>query len=209
MFRFLPIGFTMAGLGMLLTGGPLAVAQSSRQLEKKQQEMQRAMQEKLRRIAESQPELPTDPQLLSLQKDFVTKTEKLAMEYERKKDFDKARDAYESIVRLVPKYARAEEGLARVLGSQSSQDRKLCTVLANQDWQDSGATLLEGMPVRIEVQGRWTVAIQSGPAGIEIPKEQRPDDSRIRFGTLVGAVVTNPSELAEAKLMRIDGKKEF
>ena len=38
------------------------------------------------------PSLPDDPQLLGLHKEFVVKAEKLAVEYERKKQFDKARE---------------------------------------------------------------------------------------------------------------------
>ena len=85
-----------------------------------------------------QPLLPEDPQLLGLHKEFVVKAEKLAVEYERKKQFDKAREVYESMVRLVPNFASAEAGLQRILGNQRIQDRKLVTVEANQMWQDSG-----------------------------------------------------------------------
>ena len=50
---------------------------------------------------QKKPSLPVDPQLLGLHKEFVVKAEKLAIEYERKKQFDKAREVYESMVRLV------------------------------------------------------------------------------------------------------------
>ena len=65
---------------------------------------QKRLQEQMRAAAENQPQLPSDPVLLNLHKEFIAKAEKLAVEYERKKDFDKAREVYESLVRLVPKY---------------------------------------------------------------------------------------------------------
>ena len=64
---------------------------------------------------QKKPSLPDDPQLLGLHKEFVVKAEKLGVEYERKKQFDKAREVYESMVRLVPNFAAAEAGLQRHL----------------------------------------------------------------------------------------------
>ena len=176
---------------------------------KQQQEMQKRMQEQMRAIAENQPQLPADPQLLGLHKEFIVKAEKLAAEYERKKQFEKAREVYESMVRLVPKYATAEEGLSRVLGSQRLQDRKLVNVSANQLWQDSGAVLREGMPVRTEVKGTWKVVYETGPEGIVIPEEFRSRDNRIKLGTLIGVIVNSPAELSEAKPFVIESGKDF
>ncbi len=45
-------------------------------------------------VPPKKPSLPSDPQLLGLHKEFVVKAEKLALEYERKKQFDKAREDY-------------------------------------------------------------------------------------------------------------------
>ena len=121
-------------------------------------------------VPPKKPSLPDDPQLLGLHKEFVVKAEKLALEYERKKQFDKAREVYESMVRLVPNFASAEAGLQRILGNQRIQDRKLVTVEANQMWQDSGVNLQADMPVHTEVKGSWKVVYETGPKGIEIPK---------------------------------------
>ncbi len=65
---------------------------------------QQQMQQKAKEMAENQPQLPSDPQLLTLHKEFIAKAERLAVEYERKKQLDKAREVYEAMVRLVPKY---------------------------------------------------------------------------------------------------------
>jgi len=155
------------------------------------------------------PKLPEDPQLLSLHKEFVVKAEKLAVEYERKKQFDKAREVYESMVRLVPNFAAAEAGLERILGNQRSQDRKLVTVEADQMWQDSGVNLQVGMPVHTEVKGIWKVVYETGPKGIEIPKEFQQRDSRIKLGSLIGVIVNSPTELKAAKPFLVEHGKNF
>ena len=155
------------------------------------------------------PSLPDDPQLLGLHKEFVVKAEKLAVEYERKKQFDKAREVYESMVRLVPNFASAEAGLQRILGNQRIQDRKLVTVEANQMWQDSGVNLQADMPVHTEVKGNWKVVYETGPKGIEIPKEFQQRDGRIKLGSLIGVVVTSPTELKDAKPFPVENGKNF
>ncbi|MCP4943119.1 MAG: hypothetical protein GY924_14220 [Planctomycetaceae bacterium] len=155
------------------------------------------------------PALPNDPQLLGLHKEFVLKAEKLAVEYERKKQFDKAREVYESMVRLVPNFASAEAGLQRILGNQRIQDRKLVTVEANQMWQDSGVNLQVDMPVHTEVKGSWKVVYETGPKGIEIPKEFQQRDGRIKLGSLIGVVVTSPTELKDAKPFPVEHGKNF
>ncbi len=172
------------------------------------QEQQR-MQQQIREVAENQPELPADPQLLSLHREFISKAEKLATEYERKKQFSQAREVYESLVRLVPKYGVAEAGLQRVLNSQSLQDKKLMEVHANQQWQDSGVSLREGMPVHVDVKGTWKVVYETGPKGIEIPNELKPQDGRIKLGTLIAVIVGSPAELADAKPFVLHGSDDF
>ena len=162
-------------------------------------QVQKQMQEQMKAAAENQPQLPSDPVLLNLHKEFIAKAEKLAIEYERKKDFDKAREVYESLVRLVPKYGVAEAGLNRILANQRAQDRKLTDVLATQGWQDSGVTLREGMPVQIEVKGSWKVVFETGPEGLELPNELRPKDNRIKLGTLIGVIANTPVELNEGQ----------
>lgn len=201
-------------LVFVLAAGDLAHGQSAqaRTLLKQQQAAQRAqaqMQQKMRAIAESQPELPTDPQLLSLHREFISKAEKMAVEYERKKQFEKAREVYESMVRLVPKYPQAEQALQRILGSQAMRDRKLVEVQANQAWQDSGVTLQQDMPVRIGIKGTWKVVYETGPEGIEIPEKARPKDNRIKLGTLIAVIASSPSEVADAKPMILSDGKDF
>lgn len=181
----------------------------SRQAQQQAQQRMQQQQKKMKEIAANQPKLPADPQLLALHKEFIARAEKLATEYERKKQYAQAREVYESLVRLVPKYGSAEAGLQRILSSQSMQDQKVKQVQANQQWQDSGVALREGMPVQVEVKGKWKVVYETGPKGIEIPNEMRPQDSRIKLGTLIAVVVTSPAELADAKPFVLKGGDEF
>lgn len=185
-----------------------ASAQQSRNL-RQMQEAQKRMQEQMRAAAENQPQLPSDPVLLNLHKEFIAKAEKLAVEYERKKDFDKAREVYESLVRLVPKYGAAEEGLNRILSNQRVQDRKLTDIEADQAWQDTGVTLQEGMPVHVEVKGSWKVVFETGPGGLEIPEEFRPKDNRIKLGTLIGVIANTPAELSSERPFVIENGMNF
>ena len=170
---------------------------------------QKQIQDQMKKAAENQPQLPSDPQLLTLHREFITKAEKLAAEYERKKQLDKAREVYEAMVRLVPKYGVAEEGLNRVLGGQRFQNRKVVSVDATKLWQDTGITLQQGMPVHVEVKGTWKVVYETGPKGIEIPEPMRPKDNRIKLGSLIGVIVNNPSELAETNPFVVEHGKDF
>ena len=179
---------------------PSSLAQPpSRLTPKQQQEQQRRMEAQRAKAIANQPKLPNDPQLLSLHKEFIMKAEKLAAEYERKKQHDRAREVYESLVRLVPKYASAEAGLARAMESQASEDMKMFRVEADDAWQDAGVTLLENMPVYFDVQGTWKVVYETDHKGIEIPKEMKPRNSHIQLGTLIGIVGNTPAELEKSQ----------
>ena len=117
------------------------------------------------------PVRPSDPRLVDLHREFLSKTEKLAAEYERKRDWDRAREVYEAILRLVPRYPQAEAGLGRVVGAQATQDRKIVEVLANQGWQNTGIVLSQGKPVKIVASGAWEVVNRTGPDGLEKKKK--------------------------------------
>lgn len=199
-----------AGLAIVLCLADVSAQSPSQRRDVRQiQQAQQQAQQQMRAAAENQPQLPSDPQLLSLHKEFVAKAEKLAMEYERKKEFDKAREVYESLVRLVPKYGSAEDGLGRILANQRIQDRRLTDIEANQQWQDTGVVLREGMPVHIEVKGTWKVVYETGPDGIEIPEKFRPRDNRIKLGTLIGVVVNSPAELTEERPFVVEQSMDF
>jgi len=152
------------------------------------------------------PPRPTDPKLIELHKEFLSKAEKLAEDYERKKQHDKAREVYEAILRLVPNYPRAEEALQKIRETEATTDKKQLTVMAAKGWQDTGIVLQQGKPVIIEAKGTWTFKMshQLGPDGIEIPKELRD----FNLGALVGVIVTSPDP-KDFKPFHIGERKEF
>jgi len=132
------------------------------------------------------PPRPRDPRLVELYREFLSKSEKLAAEYEQKRDLDKAREVYQSILRLMPKYEKAEQAIKRIRDQEATKDRKVLKVMADRDWQDSGVVLQAGKPVHIEAEGTWELTMKTGPDGMEIPKEYR----NFKLGALVGVVNT-------------------
>lgn len=180
-----------------------------RRLQQQQKEMQRRMDQAVKDAAKNQPVLPSDPELLSLHREFISKAEKLAVEYERKKQYGKAREVFEAMSRLVPKYPEAEAGVKRMLQKQAAEDRKLAKVDASGGWQDSGAQLQKGMPVHVEVKGTWSVVLETGPEGVQIPENIKPRDSRIKLGTLVGVIASSPSELDSGKPFVVKSGADF
>ncbi len=155
---------------------------------------------------EAPPPRPTDPKLIELHKEFIGKAQKLAEDYERKKQHDKAREVYEAILRLVPNLPQAEEALSKIREAEATTDKKQITISAAKGWQDTGVVLQEGKPVIIEAKGNWTFKMshQLGPDGIEIPKELRD----FNLGALIGVIVTGPDP-KEFKPFHVGEKKEF
>jgi hypothetical protein len=155
---------------------------------------------------EAPPPRPTDPKLIELHKEFLGKAEKLAEEFEKKKQHEKSREVYEAILRLVPNYPKAEEALEKIRDMEATTDKKQITVAANKGWQDSGVTVQEGKPVIIEAKGAWTFKMshQLGADGIEIPKELRD----FNLGALIGVIVTGPDP-KDFKPFHIGERKEF
>jgi hypothetical protein len=142
---------------------------------------------------EQVPALPTDPRLLQLHRDFVVKAEKLATEYEQKKELDKARVVYEEILKLVPKHPKAVQALGKLNQQELTAERKVIEVFATKGLQETGVYVVPGKPVHITVAGTWTLNISHtlGPNGMEIAEELRG----FNLGSLVGGVDTgNPEE---------------
>jgi hypothetical protein len=165
-----------------------------------------AQGKKKKKDPDAPPPRPTDPKLIELHKEFLGKAEKLAEDYEKKKQHEKAREVYEAILRLVPSYPRAEEALNKIRETEATTDKKQVTVLAAKGWQDSGIVLQEGKPVIIEAKGAWTFKMshQLGPDGIEIPQELRD----FKLGALIGVIVTG-TDPKEFKPFHVGERKEF
>tara|TARA_R110002049_G_scaffold27321_2_gene94008 strand:- start:75907 stop:76677 length:771 start_codon:yes stop_codon:yes gene_type:complete len=203
----LGIAWSNAAIGQSARG-----SQNNRAIQKmrqQQQQTQKRIQQQLQAASESQPAMPEDPQLLALHKEFIGKAEKLAAEYERKNQLDRAREVYESLVRLVPKYDKAESGLKRILNAQAKTDRKVAEIQASRSWQDTGASLVLGMPVQVEIKGTWKVVVETGPAGVQIPEAMRPSNSKIKLGTLIGIIANSAADLEEAKPFVLDPEQDF
>lgn len=130
--------------------------------------------------------LPDDERLLAFHRQFVVSAEKLAADYEKAGQYDKARACYEEVVRLVPSYKKGRENLAKAKDLQATAERKVVTVMANEGWQDSGLLLAAGKPVIITSTGFWDFRMSADitPDGIEIPKEAR----NFPLGALIGVI---------------------
>jgi len=154
--------------------------------------------------AEEPPPRPRDPKLVELHREFLSKTEKLAAEYEGKRELEKAREVYEAILRLMPEYDKAQQALGRITHDEATKDRKVVKVSAKKDWQDSGVVLQKGKPVHIEATGAWEMTMATGPDGIEIPKEYRD----FKLGALVG-VIHSGGDPQELKPFLIGSQRDF
>lgn len=132
-----------------------------------------------------------DPRLIDLHQQFIQNVEKLAGEYEKKGELEKARDCYSQILRLVPQYAPAANALQAVRSKEAVAETKKMDIFANKEWQDTNITVGEGKPVTISATGQWKIRIDYdlSPDGVEIPKELQA----FNLGSLVGMIVTNPN----------------
>lgn len=150
--------------------------------------------------------LPSDDKLLALHKAFVEGAEKLAAEYEKTNQIDKARACYVEILRLVPTYGNAQTKMAAIQVKEESANRKPFDVFANKGWQDTGINVVAGKPISIKATGQWVMKMEYTlpPDGIEIPKELRD----FPLGALVGKIMTSPTD-EDAKVFLIGSGTKF
>ncbi|HVA46971.1 MAG TPA: tetratricopeptide repeat protein [Pirellulales bacterium] len=136
----------------------------------------------------SEPELPGDPRLAKMERDFVIEVAGLAKEYERKKDLDRARECYEQILKLVPHHPDAERKLKEIRGKEMMAEKKKLTVRATDGWQDTGINVIANRPLSIHAEGTWTFRMEQvlDADGMEIPKELK----EFNLGCLVGKIVS-------------------
>ncbi len=140
--------------------------------------------------------LPSDQRLLKLHRVFINDAEKLATEYERDKDFDKARAVYGEILKLYPEHQMARAKVKMIIEQQANADSQVLTVSGNTGWYDTGINLEKGKPVRIRARGIWTfrLSINLPPEGMKIPKELR----EFNLGSLIGAIGSAEDQQLEA-----------
>lgn len=153
-------------------------------------------------------QLPSDSALLDLHKEFISKAEKLAAEYENKGNLEGAREVFESLMRLLPDNVLATQGRNRVLREQSLRDKKILDIPANLNWQDTGINLIEGMPVHIEAKGEWQVINEVGPEGVIIPENLKLRGINFQLGELIGVIRTSTKD-RDSKPFKIGAYKDF
>lgn len=138
---------------------------------------------------------PADPRLAALQREFIGKAERLALNYQQANDLDRARAVLAEILKLDPQHARARELMDDIRTREERADRRQLDVLANGEWQDTGITVIPGKPLAIEARGTWTFRMQHtvGPEGMEIPEELRD----FHLGSLVGIILGEKPEEAK------------
>lgn len=151
-------------------------------------------------------QLPTDERLKNLHEKFVTDAMKLAADYEKAGQHDKARECYSEILRLVPIFTPATEKIAKIKEKEMTAENKKLDIYANKEWQDVGIQLIEGRPVTIRATGQWTIKMNYNVEadGLEIPKELRD----FPLGALIGKVANSPDE-KEVKPFLIGKEKSF
>lgn len=135
---------------------------------------------------ESAGGISPDPRLAKLQKEFVIETARLAQDYEKKQDLDRARSCYENILRMVPKHPGAEAALAKIRENELNAERKQVTILANKGPQDTGINVIADKTITIHSEGTWVFRMEHelDPDGMKIPEELRD----FNLGSLVGVV---------------------
>lgn len=134
------------------------------------------------------PTLPSDERLLAFHRDFVKNAEKLALEYEGKKEYDKALACYQEILRVIPQYAPAQRKVEEFSQRFATANKGTFEVQANKPWQDTGVRVVAGKPIAIRASGTWTFTHTSRTTaeGIPIPEELRD----FNLGCLVGVIDT-------------------
>lgn len=142
------------------------------------------------RNRQQQQQLPDDERLLALHRNFVKDAEKLAIEYERDREYERAKAVYSEILKLVPQYQTARDKLAALRDMENFSDKLEFNLRAekSRDWQDTKVILQPGKPINITVNGTWTANIHAEitPEGIKIPD----DFKEFPFGAVVGMIDT-------------------
>lgn len=149
--------------------------------------------------------LPTDPRLVELHREFVSKAEKLGDEYARKKDWEKARVAFSEILKLVPNYKPAVEKMKVINGELSNANQKVVTVEAREGWQDTGIDVVAGSPIGFRTDGEWVFVHIGDANGLDVPREMRD----FRLGSLIGVVAKSAVPDKDTKPFTIGAQKQM
>jgi hypothetical protein len=153
-----------------------------------------------------QGKLPEDQKLLDALKKYILEADKVATEYERTGQLDKAKACYEEMLRVVPSFEDAKAKLDKIKGKELTAEKRTMLIQSNKGWQDTNIDCVAGKPVAILADGAWTFRLTKEVTadGIEIPKELRD----FPLGALVG-VIRNGSSTEEPKPFLVGSKSEF
>ncbi len=137
------------------------------------------------------PAPPADKQLTALHNRFVSEAEKLAKQYLKTKQPDKAMAVYEEIFKIVPENEVAQEALGSLKKYETTARHLTFEVQANRDWQDTGIRVIAGKPLKLVATGTWELNMshELGPDGLEMPKVLKD----FKLGSLIGRI-EDPSE---------------
>jgi hypothetical protein len=146
-----------------------------------------------------------DKQLTALHARFIKDAEKLANQYLKSKQPDRAVAVYKEILKIVPDEPGARQQLEKLRQYEAVADRKTFKVQAKGDWQDTGVRVLAGKPLKLAATGSWIcgMSVETGPNGIEMPKALKD----LRLGALVG-MIDDPSA-TETKVFAIGAEKDL
>lgn len=149
-----------------------------------------------RRTAPNTVKVPEDRRLNELHMQFVREAQKIAVDYERTKQLDKARACYQEILRFVPNYGPAQIALNKIHGTVATAQKEFFDVEANKGWQDTGIDVVEGRPLLFRATGKWHLLMDYpvSPDGVAIPKELR----QFNLGSLIGLIVPPGSDPSQA-----------
>jgi hypothetical protein len=147
----------------------------------------------------------SDKRLLALHREFISRAERLALEYENDEDFDKAKAVWGEILKLAPQYEVARAKMQMLLEREANAEVVRMTVRADEAWQDTGIIVVPGKPVRIRAAGYWTfgLRLRLTPDGIRIPEELR----EFNLGSLIGVIDSGDPQ--EMKPFVVGNEKSF
>ena len=127
-----------------------------------------------------------DKQHDDIVKDFVTRTHKLALQYQQAGQYDKAKDTLDLILKVSPDDQQAKALLDKMHKQELSENKKVFKVLANKGWQKTGVQVVEGKPFVIQAEGDWVFVMRRtvNPDGLEMPDDMK----KFPLGSLIGAI---------------------
>ena len=127
-----------------------------------------------------------DRQHDEIMKDFVSRTHKLALQYQQSGQYSKAKETLGLILKVAPDDAQARSLLDKMQKQELAENKKTIKISANQGWQKTGVHVLEGRPVSIEAKGDWVFVMRRtvNADGLDMPEDMK----KFPLGALIGFI---------------------